>query len=95
MEADVDEEGATTPLIYTNVGKIGTRSTVANSMYQAGTPVPRAHENVAMTTTRKGTRERMQEHMLKPATSQARWPTTKKSADPRNEVGRMTIRCGE
>ena len=39
--------------------KIGTRATVAYLMYCAGTPVPCAHGNVAMTITKKNTRERM------------------------------------
>ena len=87
MDADVDEEGAITPPIHINVEKIGTRVTVAELTYQAGTPVPRAHGNVAMTTTRKGIQEQMQKHMLKPVTSQTRWPATKKSTNLRNGVG--------
>ena len=62
MEADVEEEGATTPPIHTTVGAIGTRVTVAVLMCQAGTPVLRTHGNVARTATRKGTHAEMQKH---------------------------------
>ena len=78
MEADnVEEEGATTPPIHTSVGTIGTRATVADLMYRAGTLVPRAHGNVARTDIRKDTHKKTQMHILKLVTNLVWWPATR------------------